>query len=182
MLLDFWHYFLELVWLFLPAGCANMAASFFRRVHFLDYPVDFGRSWRGKRFFGDHKTFRGFFFGILSAVLFVHFQKAIYPSMINYSILNYYQINVWIVGLLMGWGALLGDLVRSFIKRRLGTPPGVYWFPFDQIDWLIGTQVFVIFYLDLNWQIVVASLLLSIIIHPLVNYSCYLLKLQKNKF
>jgi len=36
------------------------------------------------------------------------------------------------------FGALLGDIVESFFKRRKGIERGKDWIPFDQLDFIIG--------------------------------------------
>lgn len=182
MLANFWQYFLSLVWLFLPAGAANMMASLSKWIKFLDYPVDFGKSWKGRRIFGNHKTWRGLFFGILAAILIAYWQVHFYQPGKFYYLYNYSKLNFWILGFLSGSGALLGDLFRSFIKRRYGIMPGTPWFPYDQADWIIGAIIFLSFYLKLSRQDALVAILLSIIIHPLINYICFVLRLQKNKF
>src|SRR4051812_27852644 len=47
-----------------------------------------------------------------------------------------------LLGAWIGLGALSGDLVKSFAKRRRGILPGQAWIPFDQIDWLLGALAF----------------------------------------
>ena len=182
MLLIIWHYFLELLWLFLPAGCANMLAGLSKHIRFLDYPVDFAKTWRGKRIFGDHKTWRGFFFGLLASLIMVYVQRELADQTTNYNLINYQEINIYLFGLLAGLGALLGDLLRSFFKRRKDVAPGKIWFPWDQVDWIIGAIIFISFYIPLSADRILTAIAVALIMHPLVNYICYLLKLQKNKF
>lgn len=180
--MELWHYFLQLVWLFLPAGCANMMTGISRRFPILAYPVDGGKTWRGKRIFGDHKTWRGFVFGIFGGLAMAYIQAAVYSPDNTYYLIDYSQINFWYWGLLSAMGALLGDLIRSFFKRRVGIEPGGMWFPFDQTDWIIGAIIFMSLYVRIEWQHLAISLILSIAIHPIVNYVSYLLRIQKNKF
>ncbi|MDD2936323.1 MAG: CDP-archaeol synthase, partial [Candidatus Methanomethylophilaceae archaeon] len=47
------------LWVFLPAMLPNSAAVVFGG----GTKMDFGKSWRGKRIFGDGKSWRGFFGG-----------------------------------------------------------------------------------------------------------------------
>ena len=44
---------------------------------------------------------------------------------------------LWPQAIAIGCGAVLGDHVKSFLKRRLGYPPGVQWWP-DRIDFSVG--------------------------------------------
>ena len=177
-----WEYFLSLVWLFLPAGCANMVASLVRAVPFLNYPLDFNFTLKGKVVLGPHKTWRGLFFGILAALLMSYVQVKIYGQNFPYVFFDYSQINFWLWGLLMGGGAILGDALRSFIKRRRNILPGHPWFPYDQIDWVLGAAILISFYIPISWDKIVIAVLLSTAIHPAINYLCYIFHLQKNKF
>lgn len=182
MLIEFGQYFLILLWFFLPAAVANMICGLVRYVPFLNQPIDFGHSWRGKRIFGDHKTFRGFFFGIMAAIIVAYVQVKIYNVNNIYYSFDYSKLNFWLWGFLSGFGALFGDLIRSFFKRRIGIKPGGIWFPFDQADYIIGAAIFTSLYGTLSWRQYLASIIFSIIVHPLINYMAYLLKIQKNKF
>ena len=142
-----WIYILKLLWLFLPAGFANMAPVLFRRINFLNYPVDNGKLFNGKRIFGGHKTWRGLFFGVVSALIIVYIQQLLYPYVQSITMLDYQQSNIWLLGLLLAAGALLGDLVRSFFKRRVNVMPGEPWPPFDQLDWMVGSLFCISFYI-----------------------------------
>src|SRR5206468_5773804 len=57
-----------------------------------------------------------------------------------HAINNGYMVrSVWLMGPLFGIGALGGDAVESFYKRRRGVPSGKKWLPFDQLDYIAGT-------------------------------------------
>lgn len=43
----------------------------------------------------------------------------------------------YVVGFWLGAGALGGDLIKSFFKRKAGIKEGRY-IPFDTIDWIVG--------------------------------------------
>ena len=176
-----WIYIIKLIWLFLPAGLANMAPVIFRRIDFLNYPVDGGRLWQGKRIFGSHKTWRGLFFGFVSALVFIYIQKWLAPYMPSFTMVDYQANNIWLLGLLLATGALFGDLIRSFFKRRVDIVPGESWPPFDQLDWIIGSLFFISFYIKLSWDMWLVSLALALILHPAFNYLGYLLKFKKKK-
>jgi CDP-2,3-bis-(O-geranylgeranyl)-sn-glycerol synthase len=38
-------------------------------------------------------------------------------------------------------GALFGDIVESFFKRRIGKERGESWYPFDQLDFVLGALI-----------------------------------------
>ena len=67
-----------------------------------------------------------------------------------YSI-DYANINIWLVGPLFAIGALGGDAIKSFIKRRVGIAAGQSWFPWDQIDYVIGASLATCAFVSLNW-------------------------------
>ena len=48
------------------------------------------------------------------------------------------------IGLLLGSGALIGDAVKSFFKRKEGIKPGNRFIPWDQLDYSIGSLVLLI--------------------------------------
>ena len=42
----------------------------------------------------------------------------------------------------ISFGALIGDIIESFFKRRIGKGRGEDWIPFDQIDFILGALFF----------------------------------------
>lgn len=169
-------------WLFLPAAVANMVPILFSKMPVFDTPVDFGKKYHGQAIVGPHKTYRGFIVGVAAAVLVVYLQKKLFFHTLNLAYINYPQINVLKLGFLLGFGALFGDLLKSFIKRRLGKKSGSPWPPYDQIDWVIGAVVFVGFYIPLESKQVVVALIMFGLLHPLASLVGYKLGLKKNKF
>jgi hypothetical protein len=136
------------LWFFAPAGIANAAPVFAARIPGLtgwNTPMDFGKKYKGHRIFGSHKTWRGLLSGIVFATLAIALQKYIYAhnaSIADLSWIDYGQAKVWLLGPLFGAGALLADAAESFFKRQAGVLPGESWFPFDQIDYIIGGYLF----------------------------------------
>lgn len=173
---------IRIFWFFLPAGMANMAPVLFRWINFLNYPIDFNKQLNKKPIFGKNKTFRGLFFGIVLAILVVYIQKILYAHTVNISLIDYSVLNPLLLGFLLGFGALFGDSIKSFFKRRLNINPGKSWIPLDQIDWIIGSIIFVIFYVKLSLMQVLVSIVLFGLLHPVINLIGYLIKIKKNKF
>ena len=87
---------LQTIWLFLPSGFANMAPTFFLKSKFLDYPIN-------KKIFGKNKTYKGFFVGIITAILIVYLQKLISPFTSMISLIDYFNINTILLGFLLGF-------------------------------------------------------------------------------
>jgi len=124
---------------FAPAGIANASPVIANKIPLLnqwDTPLDFGKSWRGKRIFGDNKRWRGIITGTLVGGL-VAYIEAVTVFKVGFN--APWQLTLsFATGLLLGFGALLGDAVESFFKRQFGVAPGKNWFPFDQIDYIVG--------------------------------------------
>jgi CDP-2,3-bis-(O-geranylgeranyl)-sn-glycerol synthase len=176
---------IQLLFLMLPAYLANMAPVFAQRwkiLEFMNFPVDMGKKWMGKRLLGDHKTFRGFFVAVCVGLLIAYFQYIIYAheffedlALVNYS---YW----YLIGFLLGFGALFGDAVKSFFKRRFDVKPGEKFIPWDQIDYSVGALVFISFLVVLSWQQYLIAIVLSLILHILANMIGYYLKIRKSIF
>lgn len=176
---------LFILWFFLPAGIANMAPVFAAHIPFLKpyiYPMDFHKTFRGKRIFGTHKTFRGLAAGIFLSILTVMFQQFLYeivPSIRLLSPINYREINTVLFGTLCALGALLGDAVKSFFKRQLNVAPGKAWFPFDQIDYILGTIAATYFYIPLPIQLYALIIVVYFSLHILSTYLGFVLGLKE---
>ena len=171
---------IETFWLLLPAGIANMSPVLFTWLRVLKTPVDFGKTYRGKAIFGKNKTFRGLIVGILIATFVVYLQQRV--PFLRSSLVDYAAVNVWLLGLLLGGGALLGDMIESFFKRQLSIAPGKSWVPFDQLDWVLGALILVSIVVSLSVAHIITALLLFGILHPLINLIGYALRIKKNKW
>lgn len=135
---------LAALWFFLPAGLANavpVVAAKLPGLKHWDEPMDFGKTWRGQRIFGANKTWRGLLAGIVVATLVIGLQKYLFQSTgwaVQVSWIDYSPTHIWLLGPLLGAGALTADAIESSFKRRRHIPPGQPWFPFDQTDYIIG--------------------------------------------
>jgi len=75
---------------------------------------------------------------------------------------------------LLGFGA--------FFKRMLGYNPGEPFVPFDQIDFVIGALIFVYPFVDLTLNKVIVIIILSFVLHILVNHFAFYTKIRKEKW
>ena len=92
--------------LLLIANGAPVVASIILRDR-LSFPVDSGLClFDGRQLFGPRKTLRG--------VIFACFVTPLAALILGLS---------WHVGLLIAAGAMAGDLLSSFVKRRIGVKP-----------------------------------------------------------
>jgi CDP-2,3-bis-(O-geranylgeranyl)-sn-glycerol synthase len=173
------------LWFFLPAGVANMTpilVANIPRLKELNAPMDFGRTFRGKRIFGAHKTWRGFIAGILAATIVLAVQQLLvrcfgWAQTLTHQV-DYSSLPTLVVGPLFAFGALGGDAIESFFKRQRGIKPGHGWFPFDQTDYIIGGSIATIPFVSLSFWQYFELLLLWLLIHVVASYIGYLLHLK----
>lgn len=165
-------YILKILWIFLPGAFANMAPLIFQRINFLNIPIN-------KKLFGENKTYRGLFFGIVLSIMIAFLQRLSGALFRSIEILNYNEINIFIFGLFMGLGALMGDLLKSLIKRKLNIALGKSFPIFDQIDWIIGVIIVLRFYINITIDFIVISILLLGTLHFLTNIVSYKLRIRK---
>ena len=170
---------------FLPAGLANVTPIFASQVPLLknlNTPLDFNSSIKGKRLFGDNKTWRGVFTGVFVGVLASMLQMYMFNHnnwirTIAYPI-NYSHYSVLILGALLSFGALSGDAIESMVKRQLRVKSGDSWFPFDQLDYVIGGILFSLIYIRLPLANYLWILVIWFSMHMIFSYFGYVLKLK----
>jgi CDP-2,3-bis-(O-geranylgeranyl)-sn-glycerol synthase len=143
--MDILHDIAFALWFMLPAAYANGAPIFASRLPGLrnwNTRLDFGKNYRGAPIFGPHKTWRGLVSGMVVATLVLWLEQLAATSggwtQAFTGGLDYASFPTLIMGPLLGLGALGGDAVESFFKRRHGTEAGQSWFPYDQLDYIIG--------------------------------------------
>ena len=132
---------IQALWLVLPAYIANASALLVGG----GTPIDFGKNWKdGRRILGEGKTWQGLisgaFLGITSG--FALSVVAIYANNSDFAFLGLsdfgrYPLMIPIISSIC-FGALIGDIIESFFKRRVGKGRGEDWIPFDQIDFIAG--------------------------------------------
>ena len=133
------------IWVFAPAMLSNSNAALIGG----HAPVDFGKSWGGKRLLGDGKTWRGFIGGALCSVvigILMIWISTLFGSENHWGFGPSWADNI---GLLfcMSFGALIGDMLGSFLKRRIGIERGKKAPLLDQYDYVVGSfLLMVIFY------------------------------------
>lgn len=159
----------QLLYLMTPAYLANMTPPFVKYWHRWNGPIS-------KRWLGSHKTVVGFALGVLAALLTTFGQSRIAwgGGLVSY--------DDWpVLGLRFGIGAMAGDSVKSFVKRRLGIAPGRPWIPADQLDYLVGALALVWTRVRLSWTDVAVILALGVLGHLLVSRIGYWLGVRDVK-
>ncbi|MDH7506928.1 MAG: CDP-2,3-bis-(O-geranylgeranyl)-sn-glycerol synthase [Candidatus Thermoplasmatota archaeon] len=136
---------IQALWLVLPAYIANASALLVGG----GTPIDFGKFWKdGKRILGDGKTWRGLitggFVGMTSGFGLSVVAKYAAASDFAFLGINDFTGFPFMIPIIMSicFGALIGDIVESFFKRRIGKNRGEDWIPFDQLDFIFGALFF----------------------------------------
>lgn len=166
------------IWVMLPAYVPNPVAAATGGGR----PIDGGRCWSdGKRIFGDGKTIRGLIFGIGGGVA-IGLLQMLLQSMVNISFL---PAHTFLSVILFAIGALLGDLLKSFFKRRRGLGRGEKWPIADQYDLVIGAFILVLI-VDPGWvqsvitlPIALAILIITPLLHRGANILGYVLGIKE---
>jgi len=152
-------WFVSTIWLFLPAYFANAAPVLLHGGG----PLDGGRNWSdGKRILGDHKTMWGTLSGVVVGTL---------VGVVQGNLLQ---------GFLFAAGAIGGDLLFAFIKRRMGLKPGRPLPLWDQVGFillaiLLGSLVEP----RPTWQQDVAMIVTTIPVHYITNLFAWGLNWKK---
>ena len=173
------------LWFFLPAGLANASPVIANKIPLLSHlgmPIDQGKHFRGKRIFGNHKTLRGLLVGVLTGVATCLLQGFVYRHIFwvrDMSLISYESYaTCFAIGLALGFGALAGDAIKSFFKRQFSVPSGKAWFPFDQIDYIVGGLILSSIIVDLPHSAYWWIGLVWFLLHPVATFVGWLLGLK----
>ena len=154
--------------------------------------MDFGRTLRdGERVFGDGKTWRGLIGGtltgaVLGLLLYLPFALADPSSTWSFgrpsSGLADGAVVAFTASGLLAFGALLGDLVAAFLKRRMHKPRGAKAPGLDQYDFVAGALLASLvaagwsvprFFSGDAWYGLLAIILITPLLHRGVNIVGY---------
>jgi len=141
--------------------------------------IDGGRKMRdGKSVFGSHKTIRGFVAGILAGTLVGAAQNAVLQSGILWDVGFPFQFSIWL-GFVISFGALMGDLVHSFVKRRIGIAEGAPLPVADQLDFVVGAVLFSLFVSPPPLLTIFIIFAITVPVHLLTNLLAYVVGAKK---
>jgi len=161
----------------LPAYLANAFPVIFGG----GLPIDMGKKFLdGKPIFGSHKTVRGFIAGLIAGILISGVQTVAleYNKFVDFVLP--FQFNM-LIGSMIALGALVGDLIHSFIKRRIGLVEGSPLPVADQLDFVLGAILFSL-PVSVRPPYLVTFILVILItppLHLLTNFVAYLLGVKK---
>ena len=149
-----------------PAYFANAAPVIFKGHR----AIDMGKKFvDGKPIFGENKTLGGFISGLIIGTAVGLIESKIFNFPLPF-------------GFMTALGALVGDLIGSFIKRRMGKKPGEPLPVVDQLDFILGASAFSLLVMPPKIEVFLIALMITLPIHLATNYLAYLLKLKKNPF
>ena len=100
-------------------------------------PIDGGRSWGGRRLLGDGKTWRGTAAGGLAGFFLALALNAVRPGVAAATGVDL-PVFPPLAAFTLAFGAMLGDIVASFLKRRTGRERGAAFPGVDQLDFVVG--------------------------------------------
>jgi len=165
------------LWFILPAYIANA----FPVICGGGLAIDMGKKLPdGKPIFGSHKTIRGFIVGLIAGVFTSVIQSALLQFITFSDFVLPFHFNV-LIGSMIALGALVGDLIHSFIKRRLGLAEGSPLPVADQLDFVVGAILFSlpVSLSSLPLLTVILVILITLPIHLLTNLIAYMLGVKK---
>jgi CDP-2,3-bis-(O-geranylgeranyl)-sn-glycerol synthase len=159
--MDILNLIITAIWFILPAYFANATPVIFGKIFRGRFPIDFNKTRNKKPILGLGKTWPGFFGGLLIGTTVGVLQGSL------------------LIGFLLSFGALLGDLVKSFFKRRLNVARGKSLPIADQLDFIIGALLLVSIVQVPSLETILILLIITPLIHLGANTIAYLLKLKK---
>jgi len=104
-------------------GLVFIAAIKLRWFEWLNRPIDAGRTIGGQPIFGPNKTWRAPAFYVVGATLVAVIFHFVWPDGIGH--FRVFTAPPWMVGPAIGASYSAGELINSFVKRRVGVSAGV---------------------------------------------------------
>jgi len=157
----------RLIAIALPCYIANaspvVAAKILRRTH----PLDGGaRFFDGRRVLGDSKSVEGFVVGVAAGTL----------TGVGLSLGGLLTPGE---GFVLSLGAMVGDALGSFVKRRMGLEPGAPAPLLDQLSFLaVALALYSLTFGPIEAPVVAALLIITPPLHLLTNIAAYKLGLK----
>ncbi len=174
---------LQCFYFMLPAYFANMAPvvakNMFRK---LTFPIDFNIKLGKSAILGKNKTYRGLAAGVFAAIIIAYIQFFLDENNIFADLALVDYSNWLLIGFLLGFGAIFGDLAKSFVKRRLGLKPGMPLVPFDQLDFVFGALIFIYPIAKLSMEKMATILFISFILHMIINHIAFYTGIRKERW
>lgn len=152
----------------LPPMIANMTPVLLK-MKYWNTPIN-------ERLFGKNKTWRGFLGAIIVGTLsyFILVKLNLVNSTNDLSL-------IILVGFLFSFGAIGGDLIESFLKRKMNIMAGESWVPWDQIDYVLGAIILTYCIYQYTFSQIIFMLILGGTISAFFHRFGYILKITSAK-
>ncbi len=182
---------LEVTYLISPllaAGIVHAPVIKLNLLSRLARPLDFGRTFRGRPVFGANKTWRGPLVMSAVAVLVVFAQSELYSlrPFRTISVLDYSQTSWLALGLALGLSYSFSELPNSFVKRRLGIPPGgvsrgrsLVQYVVDQADSAVGGTLALALFLGGRVGTLLLVFVVGFVLHVLMDQLFFLIAVKR---
>lgn len=166
-------------WAMLPAYVPNNAAVLVGGGP----PIDGGRTYQGRRLLGDGKTWRGTAGGIVAGAVLAGVLSVLAPDASAATGVDLPTFPV-AAALALPAGAMLGDILASFIKRRTGRERGAMFPGLDQLDFvavslpltaIVATDWFLSVF---TWDVILVVVVMTPLLHVGTNAIGYKLGLK----
>ena len=166
------------IWVMLPAYIPNNVAV----VAGGGRPIDNGRTLDDdKRILGDGKTWRGTAVGTAAGVAVALVLNQLHPFVSGVVAADPFPIAAAVS---LSFGAMFGDILASFVKRRTGRDRGASFPVVDQLDF-VGVALVLTAIVATGWfletftlSVVVAVLVLTPVLHVSTNVIAYVFGLK----
>ncbi|MDS0282128.1 CDP-2,3-bis-(O-geranylgeranyl)-sn-glycerol synthase [Haloarcula onubensis] len=165
---------LTALWAMLPAYVPNNVAVLAGGGK----PIDGGRNLGERRVLGDGKTWRGTAVGTAAGTAVAVGLTAVAPTMSDILGTPLPEFPL-VAGFALAFGAMLGDIAASFLKRRTGRQRGAAFPGLDQLDFVVGALACV-WVLAPAWTevtftapMLVVVLVLTPLLHIVTNVGAY---------
>ncbi len=166
------------IWVMLPAYIPNNVAVLAGGGR----PIDNGMTLDdGKRLLGDGKTWRGTAFGTAAGVAVALALNQLHPFVSGGVAADPFPIAAAVS---LAFGAMLGDILASFLKRRTGRERGAVFPGVDQLDFVVVSLVLTAvvatgwFLETFTLGVLVAVFVLTPVLHVSTNAIAYALGLK----
>jgi CDP-2,3-bis-(O-geranylgeranyl)-sn-glycerol synthase len=164
------------IWFILPAYGANAFPPLMKGK----IPIDRGKKLGKNRILGDGKTVEGTIGGIIFG-FFVGLVQIFVQSKINIEPYGFVNITIPLI-LTLTVGALIGDMIGSFIKRRFGIERGKPAPLLDQLDFLIFALILSSLVVKIETITIIILLILTPPVHYISNVIGYFSKIKKKPY
>lgn len=165
------HTVIAALWLMLPAYITNSSAAFFGGKTPIDRGIYCGKS----RLLGDGKTYEGLLKGISCGFIVgavQHLFSGEYTNLPSFGGYPFFVVTLFCLSA----GAMLGDLLGSFVKRRVGLKRGAPFPLVDQLDFVAGAWLLLLLFAR-EWfidtftsDIILAVVIITPMLHLATNY------------